>query len=531
MPVSKLKTPAGVDHDYNFLSGIERERERNQREVVEERGLFTQREVREMDNEKRWRKMWFGEEVHFVAAGDRSRGIHRIGIGSDVDDDSEADGRGERRGIGGGKMSNLARKLRARLEQTATRVVQMPMGMSRQRENATAWNRRTGGINWTTEWIIYDQISDADKEGEEANRIKQTPLRIRHKALESVPLYKAFGNSMIWHRRGQQGKVEDQEDNDDDDAEACYYARKKRRVLIKEVKEENRRTAMQDHDERTWFATTPYPTQNPYTCGWDTDRGAMVSSWLVNSEVEARRSHRFYLHKPIIPAGKPKELIPLESAETLSSALQGRTVLEYPTIYVLPPCTSQDTAPSLPEGYVLGSTERRAPPPRNPQSEKRKADDKIDGSAHKRQAFSLRGGRGSGRGRGRGGRALRQTQRQEVVDDAEEGEVADTSSSDPDTSSDDEASMDPDHNHHQERGIVGLNPAVDASCHVSKVIPFASHEPKKAGLGLVDYGSDSDHDSGEEGQVDEEDVDLSKLNPEKPELVAGAIQEIVGLLS
>lgn len=542
MPVSKLKTPAGVDHDYNFLSGIERERDRNQREVVEEKGLFTQREVREIDNEKRWRKMWFGEEVRFVAAG-KSNYVMTRGLGSDSDEEEQH---------GGGKMSHIARKIRARLEHTGTQVVQMPAGMVRQRENTTAWNRRTGGINWCVEWVMYEP---ENKSMNEAGLKKST--QIRHKALESVPLYKALGNSLAWHRRGL-AKGEDQDDDEAD--EMALSARKRRRVLIREVKEESRHSAMQDYNEAVW-CNTPYPTQNPYTSAWDADRGATVSSWFAEAEIDARRSHRFYLLKPMTPAGKSKELIPLDSAETLSSALQGRTVLEYPTVYILPPLppssSENDVALHLPENHILSSTERRASQPRRTKAEKRKAPDqnnKTDGPTQKRQALSGsnaqqrgggRGGRGGAvRGRGRGGRVGRElihTNRQRGSD-AEEGEInsggddvaADTTSSDSDTQSDEEGSFD--FNHGQERRM-NIDPSVGATSNapldpsttvIGKMVHFVPQgQPEKTGLGLVDYGSDSDED----GEVDQEDVDISKLNPENPELVAGAIQEIVGLLS
>lgn len=43
----------------------------------------------------------------------------------------------------------------------------------------------------------------------------------------------------------------------------------------------------------------------------------------------------FYLHRPHTPSSQPTILIPLPPSETLSSALRGRVVLEFPTIYVL----------------------------------------------------------------------------------------------------------------------------------------------------------------------------------------------------
>lgn len=558
MPASKLKTPAGVDHDYNFLSGIERERDRNQKEVVEERGLFTEREVREIDTEKRWRKMWFGEELRFIAADDKRAGsnhpryVQARGIGSDEEDEDQHNGDGENEGRGygiqqgGGKSSAIARKIRNRCEHTNIERVRMPVGMLRQRGDTTAWNRRTNGINWCVEWIVYEQ--DEESKG----NVKSCPTkstRIKHKALESTPLYKAVGDSVAWYRRGQE-KGEDQDD------EEVEEAQKKRRILIREVKEGNRRNAMQDDRDMTWISNVAYPTQNPLTGTWDIDRGATVRSWLGDVETETMRHHRFYLHKALTPAGKPKELIPLESTETLRTALQGRTVLEFPTVYVLPPVSKDATTPSLPEGHILGSTERRE------RRTKRKANDqnnsKKDGPKSKRRALDSqqqqqqqqRGGKagrgGATRGRGRGGVGGRANRR----NDAEEGEIqsdaADTTSSDPDTSSDeDEGSLDFNHDHEYrmdiDSGMTNSTAPLDASSsaaaaattnHIEKLVNVAAaQQPRKTGLGLVDYGSDSDDNDNDEGELNREDLDLSKLNPDNPELVAGAIQEIVGLLS
>lgn len=52
---------------------------------------------------------------------------------------------------------------------------------------------------------------------------------------------------------------------------------------------------------------------------------------------------------------KAKTLVPLSSTETLASALTGRTVLEFPTLLVMPPGTG------VPEGYAIGTFERRIP--------------------------------------------------------------------------------------------------------------------------------------------------------------------------
>lgn len=593
MPASKLKTAAGVDHDYNFLSAIERERGRNQREIVEERGLFTDKELGQLDDPYSFRKQWFGENVHFHPVSDEPRqfgsdGEDSDGGGGECEGPDEA-GRNNRRNIPA-KASQLTRHVRQRLASESVQVVQMPVGMTRQRENTTSWNRKTRRINWCVEWIVY-----GDGGGEEGEEQLKRHTRIRHKALETMPLYKALGNSMAWYKRGQQ--VDD--DAADDEEIELAHAERHNKVLIREVKEGRHRVgsgAMQEGESAAWPARTQYPTQNPFTGAWAGDSGATATSWQADEEVEARRRYRFYLLRPLTVAGKPRELIPVGATEDLGAALRGRTVLEFPTIYVLPPSeaypeTGPDSLP-LPEGHILGSTERRATSKRQSAAAKRKTGPKDDSArqpSHKRQAVGEAGipirppatggraqrGRGGvgaaastrGRGRGRGGRLQAPgRQRGGNQEDAEEGEVnsdgdevvvaahprasvrvaerADTSSSDPDSSSDEDdedgrggfwASSRPPQGGggSMDNGDDGGDgpPGEEAT---SALAPARAPAPanginKKPGAGLVDYGSDSE--DGSEEEDDDGNVDLAALQPENPELVAGAIQEIVGLLS
>lgn len=597
MPPSRLKTAAGIDHDYNFLSAIERERDRNQRELVEDRGMFTERQLRELDEPRRWRRMWFGEEVRFVNREDERRrgggkGGERGATGGMFASDGEGDGdEEEEKKNNGSKTSSLVRKVRKRLDQADIEVVHMPTGMTRQRENTTAWNRRAACINWCVEWLLYDDLAPGGGGA--------AATRIRHKALETTPLYRALGSSLAWYRHGQQQHKSKQHDDssDDDEVQLSAHARKRRRVLIKEVKEAGRRTAPQDAEAGgTWLAT-PYAAQNPYTGAWDVDRAAAVSSWLPDEEIAAQRGHRFFLLRPLTPAGKPRELIPVPSDETLAQTLAGRTVLEFPTVYVLPPPGEGEAEDSLPEGCVLCPTELRRRQ-RKAKPEKRKAGARANhpakrqaldgvegaeipiraGSRHRQQQQQR--GRGRGGARGRGGRGGGRFQQQQRTDpDAEEGEinsdgnevggpvstasgrgkvvVADTSSSDLDTSSDEEeaavgenkgnvrgddsgGAMDVDGGFAP--GLLKLiqttktsTPATTPSNSAAAAAAARAAGNTKAtgfGSGLVDYGSDSSDDDDDADDDDNlGDADLAGLRPENPELVASAIQEIVGLLT
>lgn len=583
MPAAKLKTPAGVDHDYNFLSAIERERERNQREIVDERKLFSEKELGRLDDPYSFRKQWFGENVHFHPVSAAPRQFGSDGEDSGAGEEGEDEGRRDNRKYIPANVGQLTRLIRQRLGSENVEVVHMPVGMTRQRENTTSWNRKTKRINWCVEWIIYD-----GGDGQAGQELKKY-MRIRHKALETTPLYRALGDSMAWYKKGQH--MED--DAADEDEIELAQARRRNRVLIREVKEDRRRGggwgAMQDGESAAWPVRAQYPTQNPFTGAWACDAGATATSWQADEEVEARRRHRFYLLRPLTVAGKPRELIPVGAGDGLGAALRGRTVLEYPTVYVLPPAPSDPSSTttnttakvSLPEGHILGSTVRREASKWQPAAAKRKAgprDDRARQPTHKRQAVgesgipmrpsaapgrggAQRGRRGGayvrGRGGARGGR-IQPAARRAADEDAEEGEInsdgdevavvhprapaaADTSSSDPDSSSDEDGDGDggdgfwaraprPPH-------VGGMYDENDDSDddddgppeEEASSAPAASGAPaaKKPGTGLVDYGSDSEDGSSD----DDEAADLEAMRPENPELVAGAIQEIVGLLS
>lgn len=593
MPVSKLKTPAGVDHDYNFLSAIERARERTQRDLLGESTvgndrsagapLFTPAQLgRDLDGERRWRREWFGEEVRFVRK-DGNGGRGGAGTAALMGSDGEGeDGDGERTA---GAGSALARKVRYRLDALGTEVVCMPVGMTRQRENTTAWNRRAGRINWCVEWFVYDcpawpsSESGDDDNGNDTmhfnhrhhtqQRLKdQQPLRIRHKALETRPLYRALGDSLAWHHKGTTTKSHPDLDSDDEDITTTSTpARKRRRLLIKELKDDFRRTDSQDPSTTAFSQSTPYPTQNPYTGAWAPahDRAATARSWLGDEVVERMRREgwRFYLLRAPTPAGRDRELIPCEADESLEKMLRGRTVVEFPTVYVLPPLLDGEEG-KLPPGFVLGSTERRAPLPmskrkkqqqrQQQQTKKRKAPAAaaaakgLDAASGDRNNKRQRGGGAMRGGRGRGGRVMTMVHREreegEVVSGGEEeaAAAADTTSSDPDTSSDEDEDTDMDDgapatghtakNDSSNTSSVSAGKQESSSSAAVALPPL--HAATKLGA-LVGYGSDSSDD--EDGDDDEEEgeevttADLASLKPEDPELVAGAIQEIVGLLT
>ncbi|KAL8679395.1 MAG: hypothetical protein Q9186_004330 [Xanthomendoza sp. 1 TL-2023] len=99
---SELATPKGIDHDYNYLTSIERQLDNAERDA-DSRGILLYN-----DNEKK-------NTLHHPAKGEVPLG-------------------------------NAIKQCRVVIERA-------PKGMSRQKQNETHWDRRAKRIIWTVEWV------------------------------------------------------------------------------------------------------------------------------------------------------------------------------------------------------------------------------------------------------------------------------------------------------------------------------------------------------------------------------------------
>ncbi|KAL2213833.1 hypothetical protein CC79DRAFT_1391737 [Sarocladium strictum] len=155
---SKLRTPAGVDHDYNFLHGIERAVERSERVLIGDRGIIQAEELRPLTmQEVRWKTGRDGRKRKVVT----TRVL------------KEAKGR------------SFERFLAQRLKKLNVRILCAPMGMARQKENNTTLNRRSGRINWQVEWFALDQNGAIEHTNTKAKRLLS-------KVMDDTPLYQAY---------------------------------------------------------------------------------------------------------------------------------------------------------------------------------------------------------------------------------------------------------------------------------------------------------------------------------------------------
>lgn len=113
-PISEIATASGIDHDYNFLHGIETRIERSEKVLIEDLGIVSAKELQKA----------------------------RTGI--DATDPRER--RRENQVKGEVQVDKV-------LKEKKIRVVKAPQGMRRNKENTTTWNRNQRCMSWQVEWL------------------------------------------------------------------------------------------------------------------------------------------------------------------------------------------------------------------------------------------------------------------------------------------------------------------------------------------------------------------------------------------
>ncbi|KAI0407801.1 hypothetical protein F4802DRAFT_551304 [Xylaria palmicola] len=207
--LDKLKTDSGIDHDYNFLTKIERSVERAERILREDREIIP-------------------PEGSAPPPQKRSRFSKGQSRGKTTVDDG---------------LRKWDRQVVHRLRQLGIHVSSLPYGMTRAKENKTSWNRRTSTINWQVEWLFFnmDHPMAADS--------RPQPKRLLYKALDETPLYVAFGEALEFHRRRQ----------------LTTYERAEEKKTSRQQQGPGQRR--QDPTKSTWEAS-PCPLQNHADASW-----------------------------------------------------------------------------------------------------------------------------------------------------------------------------------------------------------------------------------------------------------------------
>ncbi|KAJ4122282.1 hypothetical protein NW765_005113 [Fusarium oxysporum] len=272
MAPSKLRTPAGVDHDYNFLHGIERSVERAEKLLVEERGIVQEEELRPMTvQEVKWKPGKDGRKRKVLV----TRVLR------------EAKGR------------TFERFLAARLRKLNITIVCAPLGMARQKENHTTLNRRTNRINWQVEWMVLENYPDAEPK----------KVRMLSKVMDDVPLYEAYHTSLEEQQKakGQQARKTPRAGTDGQ---------------------------VQDLVNYTWSSGS-FALQDPSTVTWTNHNDTEPGLWPSEKIEAQKKQFQFFLAKFRTPSDKPSVVTRLDPEDCLREVLRNTRVLEFPTIWVL----------------------------------------------------------------------------------------------------------------------------------------------------------------------------------------------------
>ncbi|KAF4468690.1 Box C D snoRNA 1 [Fusarium albosuccineum] len=304
IPPSKLRTPAGVDHDYNFLHGIERSVERAEKVLIEERALVKEEELRPLTvQEVKWKPGRDGRKRKVLV----TRVLR------------EAKGRA------------FERFLAQRLKKLNITIMCAPMGMARQRENHTTLNRRTGRINWQVEWMALKDVSDGEPE----------KIRTLSKVMDDVPLYQAYHTALEEQQRAK-----------------GHQAKRTPRPGLD--------GQLQDPSNATWSAGS-FALQDPFTGTWSAHHDTDPGMWPSEQHEAQKRRFQFFLAKFRTPSDQPLVVTKLDTEGCLRDILSNTRVLEFPTIWVLnqeqdlPDCFKLGAKDALPS---QGGNKRKNPPGR-----------------------------------------------------------------------------------------------------------------------------------------------------------------------
>ncbi|KAK8086630.1 hypothetical protein PG994_001604 [Apiospora phragmitis] len=316
MPPAKLRTDAGIDHDYNYLTGIERNLEQVDKLLVDERGILPGR----------------------AQQNDRSHGPPhkkaRMNKGTEPGPDDS-----------GRRFAIMGAGSRQKAEHAGPR------------NNTTSFNKRSQTINWQVEWCFLDPAASSTENS------SLQPEKLLNKTLDSMPTYLGYDDCREYHRRSHMSKKEKEQE------------RKQRQIEATGADDDVGATfGGQDWENSTWAAATmPVQRADGSWCTLTTvsEKKPIKPGDRQRRADNIKAEYQFYFHVPGTPSREPQKLIPINAEDSLASVLSGMEVLEFPSIYVT------RAGMQLPQGYQLAerhannSNSQKAP--RLPQKRKSEA--------------------------------------------------------------------------------------------------------------------------------------------------------------
>ncbi|KAL2070088.1 hypothetical protein VTL71DRAFT_14768 [Oculimacula yallundae] len=282
LPISDVASPWGLDHDYNFLHGIETSVQRSEKVLIEDLELVSKDE------------------------------LERARSGESVGEFARRTGRKE-------KELPMEACIDKALKMGNVRVIKAPRGMRRNKENTTSWIKNSRCINWQVEWIREDGRRSLYRA--QGNK----PIGEFYEAM--IEEERVLNLSEEERREMKRGGKRRRADN------SKGKLAKKARVE-KEALDLTTTPLLQDPETGAWnmgpvFSALEEVISDP--------------SHSISMPPPKIRNYKLYLHRPLTPASFPKVLAPISPNKPLMEQLRKRDVLEFPTIHVLP--SSTETLP------------------------------------------------------------------------------------------------------------------------------------------------------------------------------------------
>ncbi|KAI9732395.1 MAG: hypothetical protein M1834_001603 [Cirrosporium novae-zelandiae] len=248
------------------------------------------------------------------------RGIERAG--TDIEQRGMEFGAEEEDGSAWKKRARVYEKgeknLEDALQNREINLKRLPKGMGRRKNNKTMWVKRLKCLSWTIEWIVADSKPTLSS-SLELSKIEEA---------FSTYMKKEDGKGI--EPRGMKRKL-----NEDHKHQSTGLSPRSSSIETFTTSDQDQPSSsasLQPSNPLPPPSTKPEtPIQPPTT----TPPSPSPSTFAPITPPLSTPLHHFYLHRPLVPS-KPKVLIPLSPTTTLSASLQSRTLLEFPTIYVLP---------------------------------------------------------------------------------------------------------------------------------------------------------------------------------------------------
>ncbi|KAI4945951.1 hypothetical protein J4E91_007392 [Alternaria rosae] len=287
MKKSDLVTPKGIDHDYNFLSGIERNLEKAER-----------------------------------IAGATAESTPQNGLSNS-----------QRVGVQYGKLEHAA----------GVKIMRAPKGMSRQKENKThmsATKKATRNVVWTVEW--FDETKRRVLTETSSTQLIQDAQPFVQQGTDAKSKKRKLNNEAPVSQSSHSNPPPRPQDD-----VASTAPDQNQPIEQHEVNPELQvNNAGPEGD--TPGRGTPATEEKQQPTKRQADMAEMRPGDTRNDgQSMGSGQHRVFLLKPRTSTNR-HVLIPLDPSQSLGESLQGRTILEFPTIHVFPAEMEK-----LPEDYML----------------------------------------------------------------------------------------------------------------------------------------------------------------------------------